>query len=101
MVSARIDPDGKGRAKVRFGKSALANEIFDDVENGIRRLVSVGYRIHKQESQGKSGGVEAVRVTDWEPYELSIVSIPADDSVGVGRGIEPAPGFQTSKIPIQ
>lgn len=92
VVSARIDPDGKGRAKVRFGNSALANEIFDDVENGIRRLVSVGYRIHKQESQGKSGGVEAVRVTDWEPYELSIVSIPADDSVGVGRGIEIAPG---------
>lgn len=93
VVSARIDPDGKGRAKVRFGKSALANEIFDDVENGIRRLVSVGYRIHKQESQGKNGGVETVRVTDWEPYELSIVSIPADDSVGVGRGIDTAPGI--------
>jgi HK97 family phage major capsid protein len=98
VVSARVDPDGKGRAKVRFGNSALANEIFDDVENGIRRLVSVGYRIHKQESQGKSGGVEAVRVTDWEPYELSIVSIPADDSVGVGRGIETAPGNSNIQI---
>jgi HK97 family phage major capsid protein len=87
VVSARIDPDGKGRAKVRFGKSALAAEIFQDVADGIRRLVSVGYLIHKQETQGKTGGVETVRVSDWEPYEISLVSIPADDSVGVGRAI--------------
>lgn len=90
VVSAKIDSDGKGRAVVRFGKSALADEIFKDVEDGIRRLVSVGYRIHNQESQGTSGGVETVRVTDWEPYELSLVSIPADDSVGVGRGLNPS-----------
>ncbi len=54
--------------------------------DGIRRLVSVGYRIHKTETENKPGGVEIVRVTDWEPFEISIVSIPADDSVGVGRG---------------
>jgi HK97 family phage major capsid protein/HK97 family phage prohead protease len=101
VVSARIDPDGKGRATVRFGNSALADEIFKDVQDGIRRLVSVGYRIHKQESQGKSGGVELVRVTDWEPYELSLVSIPADDSVGVGRGIETAPGNPNIESPNQ
>jgi HK97 family phage major capsid protein len=92
VVSARIDADGKGRAVVRFGNSQLAQEIFQDVKEGIRRLVSVGYQIHKQESQGKSGGLDTVRVLDWEPYELSLVSIPADDSVGVGRGIEIAPG---------
>ena len=91
VASARIDSDGKGRATVRFGKGPLAEEIFQDVKDGIRRLVSVGYQIHKQETQGKSGGVESVRVTDWEPYELSLVSIPADDSVGVGRGMESAP----------
>lgn len=93
VVSARIAPDRKGRAIVRFGSSALAEEIFKDVQDGIRRLVSVGYRIHKQATEGKSGGVESVRVTDWEPYELSLVSIPADDSVGVGRGIVTAPGI--------
>ena len=53
--------------------------------DGIRRLVSVGYLIHQKETDSKSGGVEVVRVTDWEPYEISLVSIPADNSVGVGR----------------
>ncbi len=86
VESAKIDKDKRGRAVVRFGKSARAEEIFQDVVDGIRRLVSVGYRIHKRETETKPGGVEVERVTDWEPYEISIVSIPADDSVGVGRG---------------
>lgn len=87
VESATIGKDKKGRAVVRFGKSARAEEIFQDVLDGIRRLVSVGYRVHKTETESKSGGVEIVRVTDWEPFEISIVSIPADDSVGVGRGV--------------
>lgn len=90
ILRASIGADRKGRALVKFGKSQLAEEIFQDVVDGIRRLVSVGYQIHRQENQGKSGGVETVRVTDWEPYEISIVSIPADSSVGVGRGLEPS-----------
>lgn len=86
---AWIDADKKGRAIVRFSKSARAEEIFQDVKDGIRRLVSVGYRIHGEDSSKLEGGREAVTATDWEPYELSLVSIPADDSVGVGRTMEP------------
>jgi HK97 family phage major capsid protein/HK97 family phage prohead protease len=96
VVKASIDKDRKGRAVIRFGKSARAEEIFQDVKDGIRRLVSVGYRIHKQETKNEAGGVESVRVTDWEPYELSLVSIPADDSVGVGRGDPSVPGTNQS-----
>lgn len=85
---AWLDSDKKGRATVKFSKSARAQEIFEDVKDGIRRLVSVGYRIHGEETKKLDGGREAVRATDWEPYELSLVSIPADDSVGVGRAME-------------
>lgn len=99
VVKAWIDKDRKGRAVIRFGKSARAEEIFQDVKDGIRRLVSVGYRIHKQETKNESGGVESVRVTDWEPYELSLVSIPADDSVGVGRGDSSVPATSNNHSP--
>lgn len=86
VESVRIDSkDKRGRATVRFGRSARAQEIFQDVVDGIRRLVSVGYRVHRTETTERPGGVELVRVTDWEPFEISLVSIPADDSVGVGR----------------
>jgi HK97 family phage major capsid protein len=88
VEKAWIDPDKKGRATIKFSKSARAEEIFQDVKDGIRRLVSVGYLIHKEETTKLDGGREAVRAIDWEPYELSLVSIPADDSVGVGRSME-------------
>jgi HK97 family phage major capsid protein len=91
VVAARIE-NGVGRATVRFSKSARGQEIFQDVMDGIRSLVSVGYRIHRTESKQQAGGVELVRVTDWEPFELSLVSIPADDTVGVGRSEDIAGG---------
>jgi len=75
----------KLRATVRFSRSARGEEIFQDVQDGIRTLVSIGYRIHGVESTKQQGGLESVRVVDWEPYEVSFVSIPADTSVGVGR----------------
>ncbi len=79
---------GKGRAVVRFGNSALAEEVFRDVKDGIRENVSVGYRADKIEPAAKVNGQEAFRVTRWTPLELSIVSIPADETVGVGRSHE-------------
>jgi len=54
--------------------------------SGIRRHVSVGYRVHKMILESRSDdGDEVYRVTDWEPYEISLVSVPADPSVGIGR----------------
>ena len=81
-----IGTDRTGRAVVRFGKSALADEIFQDVLDGIRTKVSVDYRTYKAVLEEENADkADVYRVIDWEPYELSIVSVPADDSVGVGR----------------
>lgn len=80
-----ISQDRKGRATVRFGKSAMAEEIFNDVKDGIRSSVSVGYRIHKMIMESEEEGHETYRVMDWEPLEISLVSIPMDTTVGVGR----------------
>jgi HK97 family phage major capsid protein len=91
IESARIDGDRIGRALVRFGRSARAEEIFADVVDGIRKHVSVGYSIDKIEITPRNGMSDLVRVTEWTPYEISIVSVPADASVGVGRAA-PAPG---------
>jgi len=89
VESARIDGDKKGRAVIRFSKSARGQEIMQDVNDGIRTLVSVGYRIHKYTVEEREGKADLVTATDWEPYELSIVSIPADTTVGVGRSVDP------------
>jgi len=86
---AEIGSDRRGQATVRFGRSALANEVFQDVQDGIRKNVSVGYSVNEMECEEKDReGVESFRVTDWTPLEVSIVSVPADASVGIGRDSE-------------
>ena len=78
----------RGIALVRFGNSAKAKEVFSDVVDGIMKNVSVGYQIDEMKLESEKDGVETYRVTSWQPFEISIVSVPADNSVGVGRGAE-------------
>jgi len=99
---ASIGNDKKGRATVRFGNSARAQEIFQDVKDGIRKLVSVGYRINKMVTDKVEKGVETLRATSWTPMEISIVSVPADPSVGIGRSATenfevPVTGLETER----
>ena len=90
IESVQIGQDRVARAVVRFGKSARAEEVFQDVIDGIRRNVSVGYVIHNAAlvQTSDDGENDTYRVTDWEPFEVSIVSTPADPTVGVGRSAE-------------
>ncbi|WP_270674583.1 MULTISPECIES: phage major capsid protein [unclassified Aeromonas] len=88
IESVTIGDDRRGRAIVRFSRNKDADEIFQDVMDGIRRHVSVGYRILAAKLEEIEGGDDTYRIIDWEPYEISIVSVPADPSVGVGRSLE-------------
>jgi HK97 family phage major capsid protein/HK97 family phage prohead protease len=88
VESARIDSDRKGRAKTRYSNSEAGDQLFQDIVDGIITKVSVGYMIHGIKLVEEREGVDVYRVTDWEPYELSLVSVPADPSVGVGRSAE-------------
>ena len=87
-VVERAYIDGKrrrGYARVRFSRNAFAQEILSDVKDGILRNVSFGYSIDKMEERGSGDFV----ATAWSPYEISVVSVPADKTVGIGRSLEP------------
>ena len=89
IESVQIGADRVARAVVRFGKSARAEEVFRDVVDGIRRNVSVGYQIHNAVLvETNDDDQDTYRVISWEPYEISLVSVPADASVGVGRSAD-------------
>jgi HK97 family phage major capsid protein len=85
IEKAFVGGDRKGRALVRFGKSGRADEVFNDVIDGIRQNVSVAYAIHKMRQEDSDPDKPIFRATRWEPMEVSIVSVPADITVGVGR----------------
>ncbi len=91
---AWVDADKKGRALVRFGNSARAQEKFQDVQDGILRHISVGYKIRAlncENPNAKGDEEPRYRATDWLPYEISFVTVPADTSVGVGRTLPEPP----------
>ena len=87
VESVEVATDRVARAVVRFGRSARAEEIWNDVRDGIRRNVSVGYMIYAAKLIESDDDDDTYRVTDWEPFEVSLVSVPADPSVGVGRSL--------------
>ena len=79
--------NGRGKATIQWGSSELARQMRKDAEIGVLRNISVGYVINKSE-ETKDG---TIRATSWQPMELSLVTIPADNSVGVGRSIQNQP----------
>lgn len=88
--------DNRGKALVRFDTDEQSETIFQKVQSGTLQGVSVGYAINRYEvlededtksTNGRFTGPSYV-VTDWEPLEISIVSVPADPTVGVGRSAE-------------
>lgn len=84
VQSATIDSDRVGRATLKFSRNEDASEIWMDIVDGIRKKISVGY-IVTEYSPGSTPS-EFI-ATKWQPIEISIVSIPADNTVGVGRSI--------------
>lgn len=81
---AWIGTDKRGYAKVRFAKTARAEEVMSMVQDGILRNVSFGYRIGEM-TEGKKDGKATFTATRWEPFEISAVTVPADHTVGFGR----------------
>lgn len=88
--------DNRGKALVRFDTDEQSETIFQKVQSGTLQGVSVGYAIKRYEvlededtksTNGRFNGPAYV-ATDWEPLEISIVSVPADATVGVGRSAE-------------
>lgn len=91
--------DGKkkrGYVAVKFSRNAFAQEVLADVRDGVLRNVSVGYQIAEMEQRG-----EHFVATRWSPYEVSVVSIAADPTVGVGRALDAQPAATAASTPPQ
>lgn len=87
--------DNRGLAVIEFDTDEDSEKIYQKVKNGVIKGVSIGYRVLVWEEVGANKTSADGRFTGpcliakkWFPYEISIVSIPADATVGVGRDLE-------------
>ena len=91
------DEKMRGMVSVKFSRNAFAQEVMTDVADGVLRNVSVGYSINQMEERGDN-----FVATSWQPYEVSVVGIPADPTIGIGRKLDTddaAPAATPSPIP--
>ena len=96
IVSVSI-VNNRGEAEIEFDDDEISDRIYQKVKNKTLKGVSVGYIVNRYESvkegkkstDGRFTGPCHI-ATSWEPYEISIVSVPADPTVGVGRELEAA-----------
>lgn len=84
VEKAWIGSDKRAYARVRFANHEFAQQIKQDVADGILRNVSFAYEVRKYVEDTKKGTFTG---TDWMAYEVSFVTVPADQTVGVGRAL--------------
>ncbi len=93
-----LGKDGVLRTVNKLGSNPLAREKEGDLKDGILKDVSLAYIIHKATvEEDEKTGHRTITATDWEPLENSLVTIPADPTVGVGRSAREAP----DAIPVE
>lgn len=83
-------------------REALA-DLRQDIADGLVRNVSIGYMIGERvlTKANADGQADEYRVTDWTPFEISLVDIPADASVGLGRSADAPVGAPSSSTGAQ
>lgn len=94
--------DERGYAEIEFDSDEESEVIYQKVKNGTLKGVSVGYMVdvwedvqaNKTSSDGKHKGPCSIAVK-WTPMEISIVSVPADPTVGVGRSEDETQGVSS------
>lgn len=87
VENVRLDADKVLRGTVRFGSDEASEMRFQQVKEGILRSISAGYMIHSYKEE-KIEDRYVYTATDWEPYEVSFVTVPADPTVGQGRFLD-------------
>jgi HK97 family phage major capsid protein len=85
VTEAWIGSDRRGHCKVKWSQRDEAQKYKQDVIDGILENISFRYSIDKVVERDKK-----FFVTNWTPVEVSLVSIPVDFSVGIGRSLEPS-----------
>ena len=87
VESVKRDGDLKSRAVIRLGTSTqLQRETLEQIRNGILSNISIGYSIRSMEEQDEKIEGRSVYRVATRIMEISVVSVPADTSVGVNRG---------------
>ena len=95
VVQRAYIKDKRGYARVKLANNELGREMQELISDNIIRNVSFGYKINDMEADRSTTPV-TYRATDYQPFEISLVTVPADQSVGIGRALTNPQSTQTA-----
>ena len=82
--------DGRGKAIAKLSNRDDVKGLVQDLKDKILSNTSTGYApLEREPVKLNANGPDEYRVTLWRPFEVSILPVPADESVGVGRSATP------------
>jgi HK97 family phage major capsid protein/HK97 family phage prohead protease len=84
VVERAYIKDKRAYAKVKLANNELGREMQDLIKDNIIRNVSFGYKINDME-EDRTTSPTTYRATSYQPFEVSLVTVPADQTVGIGR----------------
>lgn len=84
VIDAIRQENGRTYATLRFASDDEGEKAFGRVKERILTNISIGYRVFKRSEDEE---LKVVTATDWEIFEVSLVAMPADASVGVYRSL--------------
>lgn len=90
---------GRGYVTARFSQNDLAQQVMGDVADNVLRNVSFGYRVMNMVSDNAEGDNATFTATRWQAFEISLVTIPADPTVGIGRAESSSDNEVTVSVP--
>lgn len=85
VENVRLSQDKRLRGTLRFSNNLKAGEVWGDIRDGFLKNLSIGYEIRDYEENEDQG---EIRITSWALFEASVVSVPADATVGINRSID-------------
>lgn len=87
---------------ITLSRREALEDLRQDIADGLVRNVSIGYLINERvlTKATAEGQPDEYRVTSWTPFEVSLVDIPADATVGLGRTADAVPGYRVIDIPV-
>lgn len=77
--------NGRLTGVLRFSEHAVRQDVWGLIREGMPLGISIGYRVDEWKESANS---DDVTVTRWTLHEVSVVTVPADHTVGIGRSLD-------------
>lgn len=100
IISSSLE-NNKVTARIKLSRNEDVSPIWNDIKDGIRSAVSVGYIVSSHVQAGSREGLPILRAVKWRAVEASLVSMGADENAEIKRKFDDHIMTRDKKMPSE